>query len=96
MLTVGHSSIQQFSILFSRDVTQRIDTYPIYPVITQEHMYSQAFYQPAVLGQDVIYSHSSTAVAGPPKLVYKNLNNPSGSLPSPPMRFPSPFYVSLL
>ena len=50
VLTVGHSSIQQPSI-YSRNVTQRIDTDPIYPVITQGHMYSQAFYQPAMLGQ---------------------------------------------
>ena len=51
VLTVGHSSIQQPSI-YSRDATQRIDTDPIYPVITQGHMYSQAFYHPAMLGQD--------------------------------------------
>ena len=50
VLTLGHSSIQQPSI-YSRDVTQRIDTDPICPVITQGHMYSQAFYQPAMLGQ---------------------------------------------
>ena len=50
MLTVGHSSIQQPSI-YSSDVTQRIDTDPIYPAITQGQMYSQAFYQPAMLGQ---------------------------------------------
>ena len=190
VLTVGHSSIQQPSI-YSRDVTQRIDTDPIYPVITQGHMYSQAFYQPAMLGQyygmdprplynpyklpgvstkplyspsavpgvgtnpqlissksvypgviqypsgmsqqqimgmssntsrarvvptnmraphirpadshsvsfqsssisnpnDVsLYSHSSNPVAGPPQLVYENLNNPSSSLlpPSSPPSF---------
>ena len=51
VLTVGHSSMQQPSI-YSRDVTQRIDTDPIYPAITQGHMYSQAFYQPAMLGQN--------------------------------------------
>ena len=51
MLTVGDSSMQQPSI-YSRDVTQKIDTDSIYPVITQGHMYSQAFYQPAMLGQD--------------------------------------------
>ena len=50
VLTVGHSSIQQPSI-YSRDVTHRINTDPVYPVITQGHMYSQAFYHPAMLGQ---------------------------------------------
>ena len=51
VLTLGHSSIQQSSI-YTRNVTQRIDTDPTDPVITQGLMYPQAFNQSAMLSQE--------------------------------------------
>ena len=51
VLTLDHSSIQQPSI-YTRNITQRVDTDPTDPVITQGQMYPQAFNQSAMLSQE--------------------------------------------